>query len=211
MSALDLVLEDSPLCCRAAILEELLSDDDGEQQPRPKQRKKIENKQPRRGDPDATGFSRWRIPIEAGAWKELNRPERYDEGSYDGLRFQSIYGVPAKMFDELVSEARLHEHLAGKQRIGDGHRGPISKPLELKVAAVLEMCQSGLIFKTAERLYDISKQVLCPFFHEFVRLQVACEYDKHVYVPEGLCRSCSEYMRFGGGSAQMSTSRHVLQ
>ena len=65
----------------------------------------------------------------------------------------------------------------------DGRRGSFSKPVELKVAAVLEMCQSGLTFKTASRLYQIHETVLCGFFHEYMQMQVVVEYPKHVYIP----------------------------
>ena len=73
-----------------------------------------------------------------------------DPASWDGQRFRSIYGVPKQIFDKLVEEARQHPALAGKQSYGDGVRGQFSKPLELKVAAVLEMCQAGLIFKSTQ-------------------------------------------------------------
>ena len=62
-------------------------------------------------------------------------------------------------------------------------RGPFSKPVELKVAALLEMCQAGLVFKTVERLYKISVPAMQRFFHEFMQLQVQHEYAKHVYYP----------------------------
>ena len=39
--------------------------------------------------------------------------------------------------------------------------GPFSKPVELKVAAVLEMCQAGLVFKTVERLFTRSVFLPC--------------------------------------------------
>ena len=146
-------------------------------------RKLVENKQPRRGDPDGVGEARWRIPIGRDVWDELRKPERYDESSWDGKRFQSIYGVPARMFDELVAEAAKHPTLCKKVTWGDGVKGPLPKPLELKVAAVLETCQAGLLFKTAERLYKISACTLEAFFHEFMRLQVLHEYSKHVYIP----------------------------
>ena len=75
-------------------------------------------------------------------WEELHRPEANDPSTWDGQRFSSIYGVPKQIFDELVHEASQHAELRGKQYYGDGVKGHISKPLELKVAAVLEMCQS---------------------------------------------------------------------
>ena len=52
-------------------------------------------------------------------------------------------------------------------------RGPFSKPVELKVAALLEMCQAGLVFKTVERLYKISVPAMQRFFHDFMQLQSA--------------------------------------
>ena len=142
---------------RSAVLHELLGSSCRMAQ---KRRKIIEDKQPRRGRRDALGEEKWRIAIPENVWDELLRPERYDEGSWDGRRFRSIYGVPAVIFDQLVHEARA---LCGKAYHGDGRRGSFSKPVELKVAAVLEMCQSGLTFKTASRLYQISEQVLCSF------------------------------------------------
>ena len=58
-------------------------------------------------------------------------------------------------------------------------------PLELKVAAVLEMNQAGLLFKSASRLYNISEPCLRSFYQNFMRLQVQHEYAKHVYIPTG--------------------------
>ena len=147
-------------------------------------RRKISKPVPRRGLTDATGQARWRIPIPDSVWDELRRPDAETDATWDGQRFRSVYGVPKKIFDELVEEVRQHGELRGKEALGDGVKGPISKPLELKVAAVLEMCQSGQIFKTAERLYKISIPALDKFFHAFTRLQVLHEYDKHVYYPQ---------------------------
>jgi hypothetical protein len=178
MSLCRQVLFEQSLATRSEMISELL----GRSSEQPKKRKKVQKKEPRRGDVNGVGVSRWRIKVGDKPWEELRRPGRYDEGSWDGKRFQSIYGVPAKLFDQLVAEARTHG-LAGKLHHGDGCRGPMSKPLELKVAAVLEINQAGLLFKTAERLYDISKQVLEKFYHDFTRLQVLHEYGKHVYPP----------------------------
>ena len=144
-------------------------------------RRKAVKPQPRRGDLDATGAARWRIPVPDSAWDELSRMLAADPASWDGKRFRSIHGVPKQIFEELVEEARQHPELCGKQFYGDGVRGQFSKPLELKVAAVLEMCQAGLTFKTAERLYKISIPALQKFFHAFTYLQVKHEYTKHVY------------------------------
>ena len=175
----EIVLERS-LATHSAILDELLGRSSGIEQR--KRRKRIEDKQPRRGD-GGVGVSKWHIVMDGSEWRELRRPERYDESSWDGKRFQSIYGVPAVIFDQLVKEASEHDVLRGKQFHGDGRKGPFSKPIELKVAAVLEICQAGLIFKTSERLYNISQQVIEQFFHEFTRLQVVHEFHKHVYLP----------------------------
>ena len=152
--------------------------------PRAKRKKRKRVKpQPRRGEPNATGAARWQIPIPENAWEEVKRYGADDPSSWAGQRFSSIYGVPKQIFDELVEEARQHKELAGKQYHGDGVRGPYSKPLELKVAGVLEMCQAGLVFKTVERLYKISIPAFERFFHNFTRLQVEHEYKKHVYYP----------------------------
>lgn len=166
---------------RSAIVDDLLGR--SSTIPQPKRRKRIVDKQPRRGELDGVGVERWRIPLPENVWDELRRPQRYDESSWDGKRFMSIYGVPAKVFDELVAEASQHDILRGKTHHGDGRRGPISKPVELKVAAVMETCQAGLLFKTAERLYNISEQVIESFFHRFMQIQVEFEYKKHVYPP----------------------------
>ena len=129
-----MMLEES-LSTRSALLAELVTGP--AEVPKRKRRKLVENKQPRRGDPDGVGEARWRIPIGRDVWDELRKPERYDESSWDGKRFQSIYGVPARMFDELVAEAAKHPTLCKKVTWGDGVKGPLPKPLELKVAAVL--------------------------------------------------------------------------
>ena len=78
---------------------------------------------------ELVGEARWRIPIGRDVWDELRKPERYDESSWDGKRFQSIYGVPARMFDELVAEAAKHPTLCKKVTWGDGVKGPLPKPL----------------------------------------------------------------------------------
>ena len=148
--------------------------------PRTKRRKPVKP-EARRGDSDAQGAACWRIPVPDNAWEELSRIHAADPASWDGQRFRSIYGVPKQIFDELVEEARQHPVLAGKQFYGDGVKGQFSKPLELKVAAVLEMCQAGLIFKTAERLYKISIPTLQKFFHDFTYHQVKYEYAKGRY------------------------------
>ena len=114
----------------------------------------------------------------------MTRPGADDPGSWAGKRFKSIHGVPKQIFDELVEEARQHKELRGKECHGDGVRGRFSKPLELKVAATLEMCQAGLLFKSVERLYKISIPVMQKFFHSFMQLQVEHEYHKHVYYPK---------------------------
>lgn len=167
---------------RSAIVDELLGRS-STIRPEPKRRKVIVDKQPRRGDALGVGMSKWRIPLPDNVWEELRRPERYDESSWDGKRFVRIYGCPAVIFDQYVKEASLHDSLRGNIQ-GDGRRGPTSKPLELKVAAVLEAIQAGHIFKTSERLYKISEQVIETFFHEFMQKQVEFEYHKHVYIPE---------------------------
>lgn len=175
---------EKPLWLRRPVLDLLLGRGGKASSSGKRHRKRVENKQPRRGDPFGQGLAKWWLPIPRNAWEELERPEVYDESSWDGKRFASVYGVPKKIFDELVQEAARHEHLEGKREHGDGRRGPISKPLELKVAAVLEICQANLLFKTAERLYKISTSVLDNFFRDFMRAQVEHEYAKHVYVPE---------------------------
>ena len=120
--------------------------------------------------------------------------------AWDGERFRSIYGVPKQIFDELVEESKQHPALAGKQFYGDGVKGQFSKPLELKVAAVLEMCQAGLLFKSAERLYKISIPALQKFFHDFTYHQVKYEYAKHVYIPtaqDDIDRTLLKHSLFG--------------
>ena len=149
-----------------------------------RKKRKAVNPQPRRGCPHAKGAARWRIPVPSNAWEELMRLHAADPSSWDGERFRSIYGVPKQIFDELVEECKEHPALAGSSFIyGDGVKGQFSKPLELKVAAVLEMCQAGLLFKSAERLYKISIPALQKFFHDFTYHQVKYEYAKHVYIP----------------------------
>ena len=159
---IDMMLFEQSVLTRSAIVDDLLGR--SSTIPQPKRRKRIVDKQPRRGELDGVGVERWRIPLPENVWDELRRPQRYDESSWDGKRFMSIYGVPAKVFDELVAEASQHDILRGKTHHGDGRRGPISKPVELKVAAGMETCQAGLLFKTAERLYNISEQVIESFF-----------------------------------------------
>ena len=57
-----------------------------------------------RGLTDATGQARWRIPIPDSVWDELRRPDAETDATWDGQRFRSVYGVPKKIFDELVEE-----------------------------------------------------------------------------------------------------------
>ena len=114
-----------------------------------RKRRKIAKPVPRRGDLQSNKPSeRWRIPMEDSVWRWISDPQAGDPASYPGKMFHSIYGVPKQIFDELVQEASQHPTLRGKQYYGDGVRGNFSKPLELKVAACLEMCQAGLLFKT---------------------------------------------------------------
>lgn len=181
-TAASLIFEQS-LVARSGFLDQLLGRSEADSG-RVRRRRGPYTKVARRGEAQGVGQAKWRIPIPENVWEELRRPERYDESSWAGKRFQSYHGVPVKIFDELVAEARQHDTLAGKEALGDGRKGPFSKPLELKVAAVLEMCQAGLPFKSAERLYKISSPVLEQFFHDFTRLQVEFEYPKHVYIPE---------------------------
>ena len=124
----EIVFEQS-LATHSAILDELLGRSSGIGQQ--KRRKRIEDKQPRRGD-GGVGVSKWHIAMDGSEWRELRRPERYDESSWDGKRFQSIYGVPAVIFDQLVhppDEARAEEQLGaqcqgqGAQREGEARRG----------------------------------------------------------------------------------------
>lgn len=150
----------------------------------PRRRKPTSKKQPRQGNPAVTrGAGLWRIPVGEEVSTPLRRAERYDERSWDARTFMNTYGVPAKVFDEIVKEAHAHVTLRGKTHHGDGRRGPLSKSLEFKVAACLEMCQSGSLFKTMAAKYAISPQVLEVFFHKFMRLMVLSEYKKHVYPP----------------------------
>ena len=76
-------------------------------------RRKAVKPQPRRGDLDATGAARWRIPVPDSAWDELSRMLAADPASWDGKRFRSIHGVPKQIFEELVEEARQHPELCG--------------------------------------------------------------------------------------------------
>ena len=177
---LDLLLEDS-VAMHPAVLA-LVS----EASRMAKKKRKPFKREVRRGNVTAKGDMRWWLPIPLSVWEELERPEADIPGTWDAERFRSIYGVPKMIFDELVAEARQHPELAGtKRHLGDGKRCKMSKPLELKVAAVLEMNQAGLLFKTASRLYKISETSLRSFYHDFMRLQVQYEYEKHVYVPSG--------------------------
>ena len=115
-----------------------------------KKKRKHFKRHPRQGDMTAKGDARFWIPIPDTTWDELTRPQAHIPGTWDAERFRSIYGVPKSIFDELVAEARQHASLAGVKRYaGDGKRCKHSKPLELKVAAVLEMNQAGMLFKSA--------------------------------------------------------------
>ena len=134
------VLLDSGLLMDPAVLAVLT-----ESRPGGKKRRKVVIPQPRRGDLEGHGQVRWRIPIQPGVWEELERDGVDDPSSWAGKRFRSIFGVPKAIYDELVQEARQHKVLCGKNFHGDGMRGPFSKPVELKVAALLEMCQAGLL------------------------------------------------------------------
>ena len=172
------VLLDSGLLMDPAVLAVLT-----ESGPGGKKRRKVVIPKPRRGELEGHGQVRWRIPIQPGVWEELERDGVDDPSSWAGKRFRSIFGVPKAIYDELVQEARQHKVLCGKNFHGDGMRGPFSKPVELKVAALLEMCQAGLVFKTVDRLYKISVPAMQRFFHDFMQLQVQHEYAKHVYYP----------------------------
>ena len=98
-----------------------------------KKKRKPFKREVRRGDVTAKGDERWWLPIPDSVWEELKRPQADIPGTWDAERFRSIYGVPKKIFDELVDEARQHSELAGtKCHMGDGKRCKMSKPLELK-------------------------------------------------------------------------------
>ena len=133
--ALELLLE-SGVAVHPAVLSIL-----AETLPKRNARKRVKPK-PRRGIIHSIKpQERWRIPILDDVWSVIKDPKAGDPGSYAGKQFFSIYGVPKQIFDELVQEASQHRELAGKQAHGDGVHGNFSKPLELKVAACLEMCR----------------------------------------------------------------------
>lgn len=178
---LDQVLEPT-LSTNADLLGVLLEEDEAPGAARKMRRRGGWHPHPRRGDPNATGQARWRLPVHDDAWYMMRHPDVYDEQSWAGKEFRNTYGVPKKIFDELVQEASQHPVLLGTQP-GDGRRGARAKPIELKVAATLQVCQAGLLFKTASRLVDINEDTVRVFFHRFMALQVQHEYTKHVHPP----------------------------
>ena len=132
--------------------------------------------------PGVAGRAGWQQEWWKGKlWRLLEEPRTYNESSWFGNRFRSLFGVPRILFDELEDEADIWMP-DNKQQ---GSKGAASIPGRLKLAATLLFLRSGATLSHAAFCADIDFNTLKRWVRKFVAGSVERIYPKHVHWLDG--------------------------
>ena len=134
--------------------------------------------------PELKGQAAWRHNwVDSKLNKMLLRTDTYDENGYGGKLFRSRTGVPRKLFDVLLDEAKGYVELQNHE--DENRRGPRCIPMQIKLCATLNWMRQGGSFTSAADLADVAVETLRRFAVMWAHAVVKHDYPKHVRVPEG--------------------------
>ena len=180
---------------RAFMREQLLQDDTDDEDLGQRRKEKRSNsyrtggfgRQPRNEDAGLTGKNRWRVGAgheESTWWRLLENDDTFISGTAAARKFYEYFGVPRLLYEQYFAQASKVPCFMDKEAGVNGHRGPSTQPLRIKLLAALTRLVTGCKFTLLEDIALISARILEHFYRDWTKFRASPDvFLQSVYPP----------------------------